>query len=244
MTLPGTLNPPALAYRLYQWFWNSLDWLYPPQCAGCETIGYRWCQECQASSPRLPDKLCMSCGTPHKGVRVCEQCQLLPPNYDAVRSWAVFEDPLRKAIVRLKYKRDLGLGEVLARSLIGIMHKIEWQIDMVIPVPLGKTRLSERGYNQAAVLARPLALSLRLQYQPNALHRIRETISQVGLSFSERRENVAGAFEADRSVVAGKRILMVDDVMTTGATLDECAKALKLAGVKQVLGITLARVVE
>lgn len=241
MTLPGSSNPPEMANRLYKWFWNSLDWLYPPRCAGCDTHGFRWCEDCQADSPRLPNELCSSCGTPHKAGSVCEQCKKYPPNYDGVRSWAVFEEPLTKAIVRLKYKRDLGLGEILSRSLIGMLDKIDWQIDLVIPVPLGKARLSERGYNQAAILAKPLALSLKLGYLPNALHRIRETKSQVGLSLRDRRENVAGAFEAERHLVAGKCILLVDDVMTTGATLDECAKALKFAGVKQVFGITLAR---
>jgi ComF family protein len=122
-----------------------------------------------------------------------------------------------------------------------MMGAMGWEIDMVVPVPLGGKRQSKRGYNQAAALAKPLSWSLGLDYKPKALRRIRETASQVGLSKPERRSNVFRAFYADKVAVAGKRILIVDDVMTTGATLEACAHTLKQANAEKVYGLTLSR---
>jgi ComF family protein len=144
----------------------------------------------------------------------------------------------------LKYRRDLGLGEVLARHLILIAEENTLPQDVIIPIPLGKRRRNERGYNQAALLARPLALALNISYRPRALKRIRETKSQVGLSFAQRRENVSGAFEAVPKLVSGRRVLLVDDVMTTGATLEAAAQALKNAGAADVQGLTLVKTVK
>jgi ComF family protein len=120
---------------------------------------------------------------------------------------------------------------------------LRWEVDLVVPVPLSQARFRERGYNQAALLALPLALSCRIRYNSKTLTRIRETASQVGLSAQRRQENVIDAFLAERISAQGKRILLVDDVATTGATLDACAKALMLAGAQNVLCLTLARAV-
>ncbi|MCK5430000.1 MAG: ComF family protein [Anaerolineales bacterium] len=118
---------------------------------------------------------------------------------------------------------------------------IGWKVNMVVPVPLGVARLTERGYNQAALLAMPLALSTEIQYKPNVLKRIIETRTQVGLTFEQRKVNVEGAFIADAHQVANNRILLVDDVATSGATLDACASALLIVGATDVYGLTLAR---
>jgi ComF family protein len=118
------------------------------------------------------------------------------------------------------------------------------QGDLVVPIPLGVKRLRERGYNQAALLARPFALALQLPYRPRALKRIKETRTQVGLSIPQRRKNVEGAFEADPDIVSGKSVIVMDDVMTTGATLDEAGQALKQAGASQVVGFSLAKAVK
>jgi ComF family protein len=158
-----------------------------------------------------------------------------------LRSLGLFEGGLRKAIHRLKYSRDLGLGEVLARSLIELLNDIGWEIDIIIPVPLSLDRLKERGYNQASLLALPMALRLGLPYRPKLLMKVKETKSQVGLSVEMRRQNVAGSFKANSHSVQGKSILLVDDVATSGATLDACAGALLEAGSSYVYGITLAR---
>jgi ComF family protein len=114
-------------------------------------------------------------------------------------------------------------------------------VELVTPVPLGVARHAQRGYNQSALLAFPLALSSKLAYGSQALIKVREARSQVGLSLAERFENVAGAFQASPKIVAGKTILIVDDVTTSGATMQACATALLQAGAHQVYGLTLAR---
>jgi ComF family protein len=156
----------------------------------------------------------------------------------------VFAGSLRKALHRLKYSRDVSLGEVLARPLISFLSETGWEIHLVTPVPLSPERLAERGYNQAALLARPVALALGMEYTPSALKKVRETPSQVGLTYDQRRENVEGAFAASSSLVKDKNVLVVDDVTTSGATLDSCAWALLSGGAKQVFGLTLARAIQ
>lgn len=159
---------------------------------------------------------------------------------EKLRSWAVYEDPLRAAIIRLKYKRDMALGEALAELLMRKYIQEGWQADVIVPVPLGAARMAERGYNQAALLARPLALRLALPYSTQ-VKRVRETRSQVGLSAQERRDNVRGAFWADPHRFQRQQVLLVDDVTTTGSTLDACAQALLEVGADSVFGLTLAR---
>jgi ComF family protein len=123
------------------------------------------------------------------------------------------------------------------------LENLQWNVDVIAPVPLGLARLAQRGYNQSALVAKPLALALGVRYYPLALRRSRETHSQVGLSAVQRKENVKGAFEAKFNLVTGRSILVVDDVTTSGATLDACAAALFEAGARQVYGLTLARAV-
>jgi ComF family protein len=118
---------------------------------------------------------------------------------------------------------------------------MNWKCDMVIPVPLGMERLKERGYNQALLLAKPIAWALHLPLQAQALNRVKETRSQVGLSRRQRIGNARRAFAAEPTIVAEKRVLLVDDVVTTGATINACAKAFKDANVASVYGLTLAR---
>jgi ComF family protein len=148
---------------------------------------------------------------------------------------------LRNALHRLKYNRDIALGEILAREMIHTLSLTAWKVDLVAPVPISLSRRSERGYNQAALLARPIALYYGLGYRPKALVKSRETRSQVGLTVEERKANVNGAFFAEQRIVKGKNILVVDDVTTSGATLNACAQVLRLAGAKEIYCLTLAR---
>jgi competence protein ComFC len=153
------------------------------------------------------------------------------------------EDPVQEALHKLKYRRDIGLGEALSVQAVHFVKSLGWPVDQVVPIPLGEKRAKERGYNQVALIARPLAESLTLKFAPNALRRRRETRSQVGLSRSGRRENVRGAFEADPRLVDGKRVLIMDDVATTGSTLSSAAEALFQSGACQVFAVTIARAV-
>jgi ComF family protein len=130
---------------------------------------------------------------------------------------------------------------MLAHPLLLLLHKLAWQIDIVVPVPMTTPHRSKRGYNQAALLAWPVALGSHHKYCPEALVKIRFSRSQVGLTHEERYQNVAGAFLANPRLVAGRSILVVDDVMTSGATMQACAATLIEAGAASVFGLTLAR---
>ncbi len=163
------------------------------------------------------------------------------PPYNALRSLAIYEGVVRECVHSLKYDGNQSLGEYFSRELIKCVQAEDWLLDGVIPVPLSTLRIKERGYNQSALLARPLALGLSLHYQPFGLKRIRNTQAQVELSALERRQNVAGAFRAVPEIVSGKNVLLVDDVTTTGSTLYECTRALKESGSNAVYCITLAR---
>jgi ComF family protein len=141
----------------------------------------------------------------------------------------------------LKYRRDLALGQSLAENMLPALQRLEWPVDVVLPIPLGRSRLSQRGYNQASLIARPIAMALQLTYAPRALVRWRETRSQVGLSREQRRDNVTGVFRARSKVVRGRAVLLIDDVATTGSTLSSAAEALLAAGAVQVHAFTAAR---
>lgn len=235
-------GPASPAYFLYHTLWCAVDWLFPPTCGGCESSGIRWCDTCQEQLPRVTGPLCPLCGDPNPGGQICYTCKTLPPEYRALRSFAMFNGPIRAALRRLKYKRDIGLGEALSKHLIELYNQVKWEIDIVTPVPLGAQRLRERGYNQASMLGRPLAYAIKKPFRA-VLRKDRDTRSQVGLSASERKENVQDAFTADSSQVIGKVILVIDDVTTTGSTVNACAKALNLAGASAVYGLTLARAI-
>jgi competence protein ComFC len=236
MGLPG-----RLVYQAYQYFWSGFDWLYPPRCAGCGKAGKRWCDHCMASVQVITPPVCPICGEKQSADQVCARCALSAHSYVAVRSWAAYAGPLRKAIQRLKYHRDVAVGEILSRPMLACLKNLGWSFDMIVPVPVSLARLAERGYNQVSLLARPIALGLERPYYYLALKKERETRSQVGLPAKERQVNVQGAFGADRKVVKGKTVLVIDDIATTGSTLEECARALVKAGADQVYGFTLAR---
>jgi competence protein ComFC len=230
-----------LAYSLYRELWNGLDLLFPPICGGCGKSGVRWCLDCQGRVGVLNEPVCDVCGLPQKQTGMCDACRAERPLFRSLRSWSIFENPVRNALHRLKYRRDIGLGEALAMQLVGFVRGLNWPIDIIVPVPLGKQRLQERGYNQVGMIARPLALALGIEYAPKALSRQRETRSQVGLTKVERHDNVRNAFQALGAVVERKTVLVMDDVATTGSTLSSSAEALLLSGAKDVYALTVAR---
>jgi len=234
-------TPVRPAYQFYRWIWSGIDWLFPPYCGGCGRKGQRWCSDCQQKTPLIMPPICTYCGISIAGGNQCETCKKNLPRYTALRSWAAFDGPLRNALHRLKYQRDISLGDCLANELIKYFLSLNWNVEMVVPVPLGVARLENRGYNQAALLARPLAIATLLRYEPDALIRSKETLTQVGLSASRRKVNVRGAFEAKQHLVDGKSVLIVDDVATSGATLDACAEAMLFSGAQSVYCLTLAR---
>lgn len=184
--------------------------------------------------------MCEICGLPQEKPGVCRVCLASRPRFISLRAWGVFEGSLQAALHKLKYRRDLSMGEALAAGMMPFVQDLNWQVDLVVPVPLGKQRIRERGYNQVAMIAKPLAMGLGLQYSEKALLRRKETRTQVGLSREERHKNVHEAFQADKGV-NGRSVLIMDDVSTTGSTLSSGADALYTAGAKSVYALTVAR---
>jgi ComF family protein len=181
------------------------------------------------------------CGEPLKKSGLCNRCRTHPPNFHSLRSLGYFTGPLRDAIHSLKYQRNLGLGDFFSMPLMQVIQCEKWQIDLVTAVPLNEKRKKERGYNQAEVLASPIARRMGIPFSSKIIKRIKHTKSQVGLSLLERQNNVADAFLIVSTLVSSKNILIIDDVATTGSTLDACAKAFMDAGTKNVFALTLAK---
>jgi ComF family protein len=189
------------------------------------------------------------CGAPFEfdiGSR-CATCLAKPRAFDAARAACLYDETSREPILKLKHADRLDLAPLFARWLLRAANRLVEEADAIAPVPLHPSRLLSRRYNQAAEIARPLSRLSGVPYLPDALVRRRATETQGGKSGSGRRRNVAGAFEtpAGRAHrVAGKRILLIDDVMTTGATAEGCARALKAAGAVRVDVAVVARVKE
>jgi competence protein ComFC len=158
-----------------------------------------------------------------------------------MRSWAVFDSPIQDGLHTMKYRRNVGLGEALASQMADFLRLLQWDVELMVPVPLGKSRLKERGYNQVALVAQPLAYHTNLLYAPQALWKSKDTRSQVGLNISQRRDNVRNAYQADPTIVKRKSVLLMDDVATTGSTISSCTEALLSAGARDVYAITIAR---
>ncbi|MDI9549107.1 MAG: ComF family protein [Chloroflexota bacterium] len=224
---------------------SALDLLFPPRCAGCDAPGQPFCDRCAQLVAPLPAQICAVCGRPHAtAVALCSQCRHGRSHLRLSRAAALHAHPLREAIHALKYETRPELAGPLARYLVAVFQAPPWDalpapIDAVVPVPLHIQRREERGYNQSELLAAGLCRATGLALEPAWLERIQATRQQVGLSAAERRQNVAGAFTA-HSAVTGRCLLLVDDVYTTGATLEACAQAATAAGARAVYALTLA----
>lgn len=203
-------------------------------------MGARWCADCQQRVRILNGTLCEICGLPQEKPGTCNTCLAERPRFHALRAWAIFEEPVQSALHKLKYRRDMSMGDALANHMAPFVDSLGWSVDLVIPIPLSKTRMKERGYNQVAMIAKPLAMALGIKYAPGELARQKTTRTQVGLTRMERRENVHGAFKAGDGVKR-KTVLMVDDVSTTGSTLSSAAEALYASGAERVYALTVAR---
>ena len=221
-----------------------LDVCFPPRCVGCGQRGEWVCTRCTDQFEPLPDHRCERCSDPillaRRG-RLCANCAHQPPAFDRLHSGYLFAGPLRTAIHHLKFRRARHLALPLGDALCQVVDLDPADFDIIVPVPLHPRRHAARGYNQAELIARPVATHLRRPLAPRALARIVDTPPQTERSVAERRVNVAGAFQASPDVVRLQRVLLVDDVCTTGATLDAAAQAVRNAGATRVTGLTLAR---
>ncbi len=195
----------------------------------------------------LDGPVCDGCGVPFEfdpGDR-CAACLARPRAFDAARAACLYDETSRDPILKLKHADRLDLAPMLARWISRAARELIEEADAIAPVPLHRFRLLHRRYNQAAEIARPLAAMTGTPYLPDALVRRRDTATQAGKSGSGRKRNVAAAFEVPasrRKQVDGLRILLIDDVLTTGATAEGCARALKAAGAARVDLAVVARV--
>lgn len=222
--------------------WSSiLDLIFPPRCVSCQQVGAWLCDPCLDQAQRVEPPFCARCGDGIHHSGLCARCRTDPPETECIRSVTYFGGVLQQAIHQFKYK---GLKQ-LAKPLGGLMaeylkeHPIP--VDVVVPVPLHVARFRERGYNQAALLAREMAGGAGLVVDERTLVRRRATAPQVDLDAEERKVNVRGAFRCVSDALTGRDVLLVDDVCTTGSTLDACAVALREGGARSVRALTLAR---
>ena len=268
--MPGvSASPHSPVQKAKRLLWDGLlDFIYPPHCLVCETHNQpAVCAACFAAFAPLPEPSCSTCGrplstqgdanpeaddVPPRVVLPCKWCEAVKASggwgFDRAFAAGSYYGPLRHAVHQLKYNRRefLGepLGEFLANRCIvdGVISPADLgDIDFVAAVPLHASRERGRGFNQARLLARPVAEMRGVPLlAPPDLRRVRKTRPQVGLGEAERRANMeAGAFSAS-SAVNGKGVLLIDDVLTTGATVSACARALKDAGASPVFVAVLA----
>lgn len=218
-----------------------LDLLFPPRCVGCRQIGAWICTECLSQIPRVEPPFCARCGDRVTTEGLCTRCRNAPLRIERIRSAAYFGGILQEAIHHLKYRGRTALAKPLGGLMATYWQQHPMAADVIVPVPLHADRLRERGYNQAALLAHELARQTRLAVDEQTLVRKRATASQIKLDAKQRKENVHDAFCCSGGSLAGKRVLLVDDVCTTGATLEACAVALEESGALSVQALTLAR---
>jgi len=229
-----------------RWSDPVLRWLLPSSCALCGAAGdAAVCRDCElahvASRPRCP-----VCANPAGGLDAalpCGACLAAPPAFDATVAACDYEAPLDALVLQLKFGAQLALAPWMARILHDAALRAALPApDLLCPVPLGARRLVERGYNQALELARPLGRLLGAECAPRLAQRVIETAAQSGVEPGERQRNVRGAFAvALEERVAGRHVGVVDDVMTSGHTLDELARVLKRAGAARVTNFVFAR---
>jgi len=221
-----------------------LDFVYPPHCVICNTPGTYFCDACQSTSVLITSPFCPRCGYPLPDTnQPCHECRQHPLNaLESIRSTAFFESgSLREVIHQFKYNNLYVLGKSLASMLATCYTINQMKADIIVPVPLHKSRLKDRGYNQSVILAKELARLLHLPVEDKTLIRFRKTQSQMSLNAKDRQKNVTNAFSCRTDLLTAKSVLLIDDVCTTGATLDACASALKAKGAITVNALTVAR---
>jgi ComF family protein len=221
-----------------------LDLVYPPRCVLCDRQGSFLCDTCLSTLPRAEGARCGTCWLPFRASSQCWSCLERPPALASLRSVFRYEGATRRLVRAFKFEGVSSLAPLLAHELAECYRAQGLIADVVVPVPLSGHRKRERGYNQAELLARETARMLGLPLSVAGLRRKRHSEAQARSSNAEQRhENVAAAFEMGRSEeeVRGQQVLLIDDVATTGATLNACAAVLLSSSAASVSGMTLAR---
>ena len=239
MNDPG--SPKALSNLIFAPLRGLVDAILPNSCFVCGLSGGRQlvCAGCEALLPlACPASACPSCGLPETGGSSCGRCLRRPPAFDATICCYEYGFPLLEMLQSLKYSQTLQLAHELGARLARVVPAGDW--DGIVAVPIHSARLRQRGFNQSLEIARPIARSSGIALWSDRVERVRDTPSQAGLRAAQRRRNLRGAF-AVRGSLSGASLLVVDDVMTTGATLDELAATLKAAGAGRVTNLVIAR---
>lgn len=250
--------PPFFFQGMEPQMWSAInqtvsdlfDVILPSCCPLCKEetgeMPAAFCSTCAAGIRPIKSPCCPCCALPYPGEiahdHLCEECLRKKPSYERVIAGAHYDGSLREAIHRFKYRGDIGLESALAK-IVGESFASDirdFSPDLMIPVPLHVGRLRERTYNQALLLARRLGKMLAIPVDSRLLQRRRPTDSQQRLSGRARRANLRGAFEGGNEL-ARRRILLIDDVMTTGATVEECSREMIRCGAESVLVAVLAR---
>ena len=221
---------------------RALDLLFPRWCVGCGKEGDFLCFSCRRLLPRIVPPLCPRCGRPQPSGILCSGCAGWQAEIDGIRSPFRFDGVMRQAIHQLKYRNLRALALPLAKLLSDYLVTNPVPGEVLVPVPLHQKRLRERGYNQSRLLAQELGKLINLPVVDDCLIRQRHAPPQAKTStVDERRSNVAGAFACRNHNLRDKQVLLIDDVSTSGTTLDACAAVIKAAGATSVWGLVLAR---
>ena len=220
----------------------ALNLLLPQFCVGCGKEGAFLCDSCLQSLPRLEPPVCPRCGRPQSNGELCRNCQDWQADIDGIRAPFCFDGAIRSAVHQLKYRNLRAIAPALAQLMSEYLASNHLDGDVLIPVPLHDKRLRERGYNQSALLAKELGTLMNLPVDETSLVRDKFVLPQARTtSVEERRANVIGVFACRGDGVRGKKVLLIDDVATSGSTMNACASVLKSAGAIAVWGLALAR---
>lgn len=211
----------------------------PQQCLLCTApaMAQPLCADCYARLPWLTATRCPQCALPTSDGRVCGACLAHPPRFDGVTAAFAYAWPLAPLIHQYKYAGNLALAQLLAQAL---NERLDGGVDLIIPMPLAPARLRDRGFNQALEIARVVSRLTGVPLAANGCRRVRDTVPQAALPWKERAKNIRGAFVCDADL-NGLRVAVIDDVMTTGATLNELARNLRKAGAAGIQGWMVAR---
>jgi ComF family protein len=244
--------PRAVGRRVRTLMHTVLDLLLPPLCLACQDFvraPHGLCGACWSGLDFVAAPFCQCCGRPFEfetpEVSVCGDCLVDPPDFEHARAALLYGETSRSMILRFKHGDALHLAPLLAGWLGQAGDELLQQADLLVPVPLHRSRLLARRYNQAAELARALGRAHGINVAPDLLIRHRRTQSQGGFGRTGRDRNVRGAFRikpASKPLLRDRRVLLVDDVMTSGATVNACARALKANGAAAVDVLVVARV--
>ncbi len=220
----------------------ALNLLLPQWCLGCGREGELICPSCRKNLPRVTSPICPRCGIPQSSGILCPGCVSWQQAIDGIRSPFRFGGVIRQAIHQLKYRNLRAITGTLAELLTDYITTNPIPGEVLVPVPIHQKRMRERGYNQSELLSRELGRLVKLPVVADCLTRQRHNPPQARTAgISERWSNVAAAFTCRDHRLKDKQIVLIDDVATSGATLDACASALKSAGASSVWGLTIAR---